>query len=355
MRIPPPSYARLTDAHRRGDHLLVLAEGDATLAALAADPTTDDLARTVACILGSVHAAQERFAIGASYLEYGLATDPPDDPAVAGAPPASPSTTRDWYALVLLDLHLKLGRYDDALAAVTPLLEPARAPDIRFAATRAQSAIATARGDYETAHFLLNTATGLALRIRSRFRSALVDGDRAILLATQGRLYEGIGLADRVLTSFVRPAIGDYQNWGNTEGAAIAMSISRAAAGAGDQLTAQRMLIQGTTAAERVPSIYLKAHLDLTRGVFWSAERSFDAAEAALLDAQRGFELLGCEPAMAVTTLEQGRLAHRRGLTLSAEPLYQRALAELRPLGHAREIGETRRLLAALAQQTSAS
>lgn len=350
MRIPPPTSTRLVTAGRRGDHLVLLAEGDAGIAELAANPDTVDLAGEVACLLGGVHAAQERFAVGASYLEYGLtALEASRDDGGA------PSPTDDWYALVLLDLLLRLGRYDDALGRITSLLEPDRGLDTRFAATRAQASIAAARGDYETAHFLLNTATGLALRIRNRFRSALVDGDRAILLATQGRLYEGIGLADRVLTSFVRPPIGDYQHWGNAEGAAIALSISRAAANTGDQLTAQRMLIQGTTAAERVGTGYVKAQLDLTRGVFWSTERKADAAEAALLEAQHAFNLLGCAPAVATATLEQGRLAQRRGLYLSAEPLFRRAFDEFRAIGHAREMGEIRRLLAQLPPQSSAS
>lgn len=349
MRIPPASYLHILQAYRRGDHLVVLAGGDAAAAALVDDPATSDLAFEVWAMIGAVHAAQERFAMACTYLEHavGPAPAPGSAPRHGGA--------HDWSELLLLDLYLRLGRYDDALVRIAPLVDPERHIQTRFTATRAQAAIAGARADFETAHFLLNTAVGLALRIRSRFRGALVEGDRALLLAAQGRFYEAIGAADAVLASFVRPAIGDYQRWGNLEGAVVALTIARLAAAADDQLTAQRMLIQGTTAVERDGSTYLRGHLELTRGAFWTAEGNVNEAEAALFEAQRTFNVLGCPPASALATLEQGRLAGRRGLSLSARPLLERAMAEFRVLGQPREVNEARRLLAALPAEPAAA
>jgi hypothetical protein len=105
------------------------------------------------------------------------------------------------------------------------------------------------------------------------------------------------------------------------------------------------MLIQGTTAVERAGTAYLRAYLELARGAFWGSESRFDMAEAALFEASRAFNVLGCTPASGITTIEQGRLAWRRGLHLSARPLLERALVDFRSLGQTPEINEIRRLL----------
>ena len=233
------------------------------------------------------------------------------------------------------------------LERVSRLVDPTHTADIRFAALRAHAAALAARGQFEGAHHLLNTAGGVAQRIRSRFRVALVEGDRAMVLAAQGRLLEAITAADRVLPSLIRPAVGEHQQWANTEGAAIALTVCRAAADAGDHLTAQRMLHLGTTATQRVGGAYLSAHLDLARGVSWLLEGDLDAAEASLVNAGRQFGVLGCAPAIALATLEQGRLAQHRGLVRSARPLYLAALEDFRRLRQPREVNEVNRLLSA--------
>jgi hypothetical protein len=283
----------------------------------------------------------------------------PPAPGLPGAPTsdglASQGTTArraaraanrfDWFELALLDVDLRLGRYGDVLARVPRLTDPTHETDVRFAATRAQAAVLGAQGQFEGAHHLLNTAGGLASRIRSRFRIALVEGDRAVLFARQGRLLEAITSADRVLPSLIRPPLGEYQLWSNAEGAAVALTVSQVASANGDHLSAQRLLLLGTSATKQLSSAYLAAHLDLTRGAFWLLERDLDAAEAALVSATRQFGVLGCEPAVARATLEQARLADARGLTRSARPLYERALADFRRLGQPREVNEITRLL----------
>lgn len=345
MRIPPASYVRIQNAYRRGDHLVVLGDGQRVASELAATAEDLPLANELWCLIGTVHAEAERFEVSVTFLEH-----------ATGSPrtwqDAAPDEQLDWYRVLLVDEYLRLGRYDDALARLPHLLEPTRSMETRFAATRAQSAVAAVRGDFETAHFLLNTATGIAIRMRSRFRGALVEGDRAVLLANQGRFHEAIASADSILTSFVRPPIGTYQRWGNTHGAIVALTLCRLTAQAGDALTAQRMLIQGTTAVERAGSSYLRAYLELARGSFYGAEGRFDMAEAALFEAARAFNVLGCLPASAVTTLEQGRLAWRRGLHLSARPLLDRAMVDFRTLGQTPEINEVRRLLIEVDRQT---
>ena len=347
MRIPPASYVRIQNAYRRGDHLVVLGDGDRVASELAATEEDRALANELWCLIGTVHAEAERFEVSVRFLEHATGT-----PSTGQA--ETPDDRLDWFRVLLVDEYLRLGRYDDALAQLPRLLEPARAMDTRFAATRAQSSIAAARGDFETAHFLLNTATGIAIRMRSRFRAALVEGDRSVLLAAQGRFHEATASADSVLTSFVRPPIGTYQRWGNTHGAMVALTLCRLSAQAGDALTAQRMLIQGTTAVERAGTSYLRAYLELARGAFYGAEGRFDLAEAALFEASRGFNVLGCLSASAIATLEQGRLAWRRGLHLSARPLLERALVDFRGLGQTPEINEIRRLLIEVDRHTVA-
>ena len=280
----------------------------------------------------------------------------PGAPIVAGAAPPSSTARRaaraanrfDWFEVTLLDVLVRLGRYREALDRIPHLADPTHAAEVRFAVTRANAAILGAQGQFEGAHHLLNTAGGLATRIRSRFRAALVEGDRAILLATQGRLLEAITSADRVLAPLIRPPLGEYQQWANAQGAAVALTVSRAASAGGDHLTAQRLLLLGTTAANHVGGAYLHAQVDLSRGVFWLLERDLDGAEAALVAAGRELGVLGCAPAAAQATFEQGRLAQARGLDRSARPLYERARDEFRRLGQPREVTEISRLLVGL-------
>jgi tetratricopeptide (TPR) repeat protein len=385
----PTAFIWFDRAYQRGDHLTVLTDGDRVATELDAAGERD-LVPEVLARVGAVHAAQERYEPAIGYLEQALAmaaelapppsvaptgppptaapTPPPSLPSgLPGAPtmPGAPggaggmpmSTTAkraarvanrlDGFELVLLDVDLRTGRYEDVLARATRLVDPTHQTDVRFAATRAHAAVLGTRGQAESAHHLLNPAAGIASRLRSRFRMALVEGDRAVLLANQGRLLEAITAADRVLPSMIRPAVGSTQLWSNADGASIAFTVSRAASLRGDHLTAQRMLVLGTTAAERAGGEYLQAHRQLAQGAFWLLEHQLDAAEAALIDAAHRFGVLGCTPALAIATMEQGRLAEARGLARSAGPLYRRALEDLRRLGHSREVGELNRLLTA--------
>ncbi len=263
------------------------------------------------------------------------------------------TSLRDWAALTSIEIATQTGRYDEALAALTPLLEPTRAVTTRFSATRAQALITSVRGDDEAAHYLLNTAAGLANRVPSQFRSALVEADRAMVLAGQGRLHEAVTIADRVLAQLVRPVSGEYQLWAATEAASVALTLSRRAARDGDLLTAQRLLRVGEGAARSVGRHQLEGQVALTRGVGLGAEHHYDAAEQSILVALGIFHTYGYRPAAAQCIFEQGRLAHERGLVRSAGPLYERALAEHSELGLPREMRQLRRLLDALASNLS--
>jgi hypothetical protein len=184
--------------------------------------------------------------------------------------------------------------------------------------------------------------------VPSKFRVALDEGDRAMLFATQGRTREAVTIADRLMGKFVRPPVGPHQLWSNAEGAAIAFTVSRASANEGDSLTAQRLLLVGEQAAQPLGRAFLAAHAALTRGVIQGLSGDHTGAESALITALQTFNTYGYRPAAAMTLLEQGRLAHRRGLVQSARPLYERAIEELRDLGQPRELRFARQLVAAL-------
>jgi tetratricopeptide (TPR) repeat protein len=394
----PGSFLRLQNAFRRRDHLTILAEGDAVARQLAAEPDTTALTSETALMMGAAHAALERVSAACSYLEYGLAITPvthrrvlsdrwrppwsgrssaptpspapspglPVPPGSSGQaswrgvgsmvvspspsfrPPAVRPVPTEWAEMLLLDLYLRSGRYAEAIGRITSLLEPSRSLAARFTASRAQAAIAAMRSDPETAHHLLNSATHLARRIPSRFRAALVEGDRAILLAGQRRTFEAINIADRVLASLVRPLCGEYQEWSNAEGASIAFTLSRQAALGGDRLTAQRMLVVGEQAVAPLSQVYFDAHLALARAVNAGTEGRFAAADRGLIGVQQVANVHGYQPMAALALLEQGRIAQRRGLVRSAGPLYEQALHLFGELGQPREAAETRALASSL-------
>lgn len=337
MQLLPPGLAYLRDAHRRGDRATVLALGDRIAAELTEADRPVEAAEAV-LLVGLVRAAGDEPATAVAWLEHALGALAPTDRALVPAADAA--------ELVLLDLELRLGRYADVAARLQPLLEPERPIETRFGATRAHAALATLRGDHQLAHQLLNTAGGLAERMRSRFRHALVEGDRAILLAAQARLFEAAGTADRVLASLIRPAMGPMQQWADTQAATVAAALARAGAVNGDTLTAQRFLIAGTRAAQRAGGSWLAAQLDLATGALATAEGEYGRAEPALLDARATFTRLGAEPSVALAILEQGRLALARGLYATAQPLLAHATSELARLGHAVDAREARGLLA---------
>ena len=148
----------------------------------------------------------------------------------------------------------------------------------------------------------------------------------------------------------MRPLHGDYQLWSTAEGASVALTLSRACAHAGDQLSAQRMLHTGTTAVTQLPRAYFHGHLLLARSVVLEYDGRFDEAEEGLVDALSVFHTHGYRPAAAITVLEQARLAHARGLVRSALPRYAHAFEELRDLGQLREARLARAMAAPLGE-----
>jgi hypothetical protein len=256
----------------------------------------------------------------------------------------------DWCELLLVHLHLRLGRTAQAEARLAAMAYPDRAPTLRLGAARAQAAVATRQGDHERGHHLLNTAASLAQQLPSRFQAGLVERDRAVLLARQGRLDEGLALGERLLPALVRPLAGPHQRWSRHEGATLAVALARLAAHGGDDGSAARFLEAAVGAAGPLHDPVLEGHLHLSRGALRALGNDQAGAEEDLSRAAAVFEHTGDRVAIAEVALERARLAHRHGLGRSARPLYEFAAAELAACGCTLEARQAQRQLADLTQ-----
>jgi hypothetical protein len=340
----PLELTLLRDAHRRGEHGVVLRTAP-PLAAAWQEAGRLWWAGEALLYLGAAHAAGERVDAARGSLAAGLALATPPPGKVI---PPDERVPADWAHLLLVDLDLVQGRYDEVVVRARTLATADRSAETRFGAVRANAAVLGARGDHDGCHTLLNQAALITRELRSRMRASLVEGDRAILLALQGRLYEAIASADTVLERLTRATTGPMLTWGATEGAAVAYTLARLSANAGDLFTAQRMLAVGARAALGVDRVWLHAHRLLAEGAVAAREGDVAGAEAALVAAGRLFEDLGAAPGSALALVEQGRLAWARGLLRSARPLLERAAADFALLGQAADEHEARRLLAGL-------
>ena len=262
MLIPGHAYLEFRDAFRRGDGDTVLGTGQPVLDDLGADDRQAGLVPAVLLMVGATLARLERYADACAYLERGLLILP-------GTDATREVGDGDWYTLVHLDLLLVTGRFRDAWIRIQALVEPDRPTSTRLGATRAQVALYATFGDFETAQQLLNTAAGLADRVGSRQLAAMVDGDRAIVLAEQGRTVEAAVFADQVLPQLGRTGPGPLLRWSGAAASTVTTTVARHAAVHGDLMTAERMLFLATDPTESSGRTFDSAQLQLARGVVW--------------------------------------------------------------------------------------
>ncbi len=342
--LPPRAYLRFRAAAGRGDHRNVLATGEPLLATVAGDPATAGWAPAVALAVARSLVQVERYPAAIGWLEYGLA-------ALPGTPSARELRDGHHEHRLLADLYLLVGRWDRAAEYLSWLARPDQPLDSRLAATRGQVALAAAGGDFDAAQWLLNAAADLGRRARSQVIDAVVAADRAVVLAAQGRLREAVALADEVLPSLGAPGEGPAQVWANGQAVAVATTIARLSAQAGDTATAERHLLDATAPAMASRRTYATAHLDLARATVWRVEGELDRAEPAGLAALEQFDVLGALPAAGLAALEAGRLAEVRGHLQTARARYDRAAVDLAAVGLRRDgavAEERRRALAVL-------
>ncbi|MGZ4692957.1 MAG: hypothetical protein ACXWCM_16675 [Acidimicrobiales bacterium] len=331
MLIPSRTYLEFREAFRRGDGDAVLGTGQPVLDELGADERQSGLVPAVLLMVGATLARLERYPDACAYLERGLLLLP-------GTDATREVGDGDWYALLLLDLLLATGRFRDAWERIQALIEPDRDARTRLGATRAQIGLYATFGDFETAQQLLNTAAGLAQRVGSNQLAAMVDGDRAIVLAEQGRTVEAAAFADQVLPQLGRPGPGPLLRWSGAAASTVTTTVARHAAVHGDLMTAERMLFLAAEPAVETGRSFDIAQLQLARGVVWREAGRTLEAEGALLEARRGFLSLACAPAAALAQREEARLAMVKGMSASARPLYERARDEFAQLGLTREV-----------------
>jgi hypothetical protein len=338
--IPPPDYRRLRHAYARGEADEVLTGAQAVLDELADDPEGQDLIAPVLAMVGACLAGTEQYHDALAYLERAR-TIPPTEAS------EHEMGRDDTFTLIELDTLLLVGRYRDAWPLVQRLGEPARPLESRLGAARGHVAIAAVFGDYDTANSLLNTAAGLAHQLRSRIQSVVVDGDRAVVLAAQGRSLEAVRMADEVLPLLARPGPGARLAWATSQGITVATAVARSLALAGDLPTAERVMAAISGVAELPGRAFDRGQIALARGTLRRVAGLVVDAEGPIADARRIFLELGCAPAAALAQLEEAHLARDRGYEASARPLFDRARAEYGALGLRREVMAIDALLAA--------
>lgn len=338
MPVARAVFADLRFAFERRDYREVLATGEQAIAALDDDPGQREFVPAAMVLIGGSLLSVEHYRDGVAWLEQGLVRMPgtASDHELRGA---------HWFHRALADTYLLLGRWDRAGLYVDWLAQPAQPPESRLAATRGRLFLDSARGRFDNVAFLLNAAADLARRTHSEVAEAVVEADRALALAAQGRLREAVVCADAVTPRLAAPGRDERQQWANQQATVVLTSLARMLAEAGDLMTAERYLLEVAIPAAQARRSYARAQHELARSVVWREENELERAEPAGRAAVEHFSALDTLPALAVARLAVARVAERRGHLVAARSLYQRAVSELAALGLPREHAEASRRL----------
>jgi ATP/maltotriose-dependent transcriptional regulator MalT len=336
VALPAADYRSLREAFQRGDHREVLASGEWTVAALDADVHQRGYLPAAMLMVGTSLAQIEHYREATAWLEQGLVRLP-------GTPSAREMTGGHWFHRTLAELYLLLGRWARADAYLEWLSLPQQPLESRLSAARGQATLAGVRGDFDRAHWLVNTAADLARRARSNRLAAFVEADRVVVLVRQGRVGEAVQSADEITPRLGAAARGPQQAVANAVAVDVYTHLARRLVREDDPMTAERYLLEAVVPSTESRRTYCAAQLELARGVVWRAEGEIARAAAPLRDALRQFEALGAEPAIAVARAEVAHLARQQGLDESAGALFARAAAELRALGHGVELADLHR------------
>jgi tetratricopeptide (TPR) repeat protein len=345
------AFADLRFAFERHDYREVLATGEAAVATLDRDAGQREFVPAAMVLIGGALLSVEHYRDGVAWLEQGLVRMPgtASDHELRGA---------HWFHRALVDSYLILGRWDRADPYLEWLAQPDQPLESRLAATRGRIYLDAARARTDNLAFLLNAAADLARRARSEVAEAVVEADRALALAAQGRLHEAVACADSVTPRLAAPGRDDRQQWANQQATVLLTYLARALAEAGDLMTAERYLLEVAVPVSQSRRSYADAQYELARSVVFREEGDLERAEPAARAAVEQFAALDTLPALAIARLAEARLAERRGHLVAARSSYGRAVAELAALGLAREhrqaVAHLRHLPAATALGTPA-
>jgi len=329
---------KFLDDVRVGNHTRATARADDLAVWCSGHSLTRPHTPAVVLAHGELVLRTEDLQRAASYLDQGLAM-------LAETGPHEIIGSGDHHRVLLVSTLLQLGRYHEAAGHLTTMDDPSGPLDTRLAALRGQAQLAAVAGNPELAHQFLNTAATVAQRVRGLQAPAMVDADRACLLATQGRLFEAMAMADHLFAKTLRGGHGDRARWASASTAAVAFTLSRHAVDQGRGYDAERFLVAGIGAVEQAPSAYGVAHMDLAMARAWRHRGDFTNAEPALRKAAVAFSRLGCRPAAALVSLEDACLNEARGTASATLNLFERALREFQELGHAWEVTALQRHL----------
>jgi hypothetical protein len=334
-------FRDLRFAFERRDYREVLATGEDAITALERDAKQQAFVPAATVLIGGALLSVEHYRDAVAWLEQGLGAmrDTASEHELRGA---------HWFHRALADTYLLLGRWDRAALYLDWLALPEQPLDSRLAATRGQLFLASAYARFDHTPFLVNAAADLARRARSEVAEAVVEADRAMVLAAQGRLHEAVLHADEVSPRLAAPGSDDRQQWANQQATVLLTALARLLAEAGDLMTAERYLLEVAVPTTQSRRSYATAQHQLARSVVWREEGDLGRAEAPALAAVEQFNALDTLPASAVARLAEARLADRRGHTVAARALYDRAIDELGALGLRREWADADRRRQAL-------
>lgn len=345
MPVARSTFADLRFAFERHDYREVLATGEEAVAALTEDPDQREYVGAAMVLVGGALLSVEHYRDAVAWLEQGLARLP-------GTASEHELRGAHWFHRALADAYLLLGRWARAEAYLDWLALPEQPLESRLAATRGRAYLEATRGRFDHATHLVNTAARLARQIGAELAEALVQADRAMVLAAQGRLAEATATANEVAPRLSAPARGERQQWANMQATVLLTSLARALAEAGDLVTAERYLLEVSVPVAQARRSYAVAQHELARSVVWREEGELERAEAAAHAAVAQFTALDTLPALAVARLADAEVADRRGHTVAARALYERSASELGALGMARELHRARVRLDHIAHAT---
>jgi hypothetical protein len=330
------AFRDLRFAFERRDYREVLATGEHTIALLEADERKQQFVPGAMVLIGGALLSVEHYVDAVAWLEAGLGdlTGTASEHELRGA---------NWFHRALADTYLLLGRWDRAALYLDWLALPEQPLENRLAATRGLLFLAGARGRFDDAAFLVNAATDLARRVGNAVAEAIVEADRALAFAAQGRLHEAVTFADEVAGRLCAVGSDERQRWANQQATAVLTTLARLLAEAGDLPTADRMLNEVAVPATEARRSYARAQYDLAVSVVSREKGALSQAEAPVLAAVEQFSALGALPALALARLAEAKLADRRGHTVAARALYDRAIEELWELGLPRERADAER------------
>jgi tetratricopeptide (TPR) repeat protein len=326
-------FRDLRFAFERRDYREVLASGEEAIARLEGDAKQQAFVPAAMVLVGGALLSVEHYRDAVAWLEEGLATmrDTASEHELRGA---------HWFHRALADTYLLLGQWDRAGVYLDWLALPEQPLESRLVATRGHLFLAAARSRFDDAAFLVNAAADLARRARSEVAEAVVESDRALVFAAQGRLREAVALADEVAVRLSAPASDDRQQWANQQATVLLTTLARLLAEGGDLMTAERYLLEVAIPATQSRRSYATAQHELARSVVWREEGDLQRAEPPVLSAVEQFNALDTLPALAVARLAEARLADARGHLVAARALYERSADELGALGLRREWAE---------------